>query len=363
MMNIMISYRRDDSGGHAGRLYDRLSLAFGRKNVFRDIDKIKPTEDFSESIVEAVQNSTVVLTLIGKQWTAVSDAQGRSRLDDPDDYVRREIVMAMDGRPRVMPVLVGGAQMPIAADLPDELQRIATIQAFEIRDHRFDADVKLLIQTISPGWKRLLQRHLLSIIGLLVAAIGIVALIVFLLSPGEFELRSDPKLISRAELRQTILDRDFYDSSRHPTGNGVANEYQVLTLEGDHVVVDQATRLTWQREGSDSWLEEDDLSAYIAGLNQREFAGFRDWRLPTLEEALSVLEPSQENGDLNIAPFFDPRQRYIWTGDRLNFGDGSVRWVVSFLTADAISGNLVNADDNGKFFVRAVRSGLPDFLE
>ena len=363
MTNIMISYRRDDTAGHAGRLYDRLSIAFGRDKVFRDVDKIKPAENFSESIHEAVQQSTVVLALIGKQWARVIDAGGGRRLDDPDDYVRREIVMAMDGRPRLMPVLVGGGQMPVAEELPDELQKITTIHAFEIRDDRFDEDVGLLMQMICPRWKRLLSRHAFLIISFLVVLASVLIVAILPSISVNHDLRSDPRLLSRSELRKLVLDRDFFDSARHPEGTGIDNEYKVMTLEGKYVVIDRGTKLVWQRGGSDNWLEEDEIYAFIDSLNENEFAGFQDWRLPTVEEALSILEPLPANGDLNVGPVFDPRQRYIWTADRLNFDDGSVHWVVSFLTADVISGNLFNADDRGKFYVRAVRSGLPESSE
>ena len=112
-MKIFISYRRDDSAGYAGRLFDHLAARFGAKNVFMDIDTIEPGEDFRTVVENAVSTCDVVLAMIGKQWLSLSDAQGGRRLDDPRDWVRIEIATALaNSRVRVIPVLVRDASMP-----------------------------------------------------------------------------------------------------------------------------------------------------------------------------------------------------------------------------------------------------------
>ena len=92
---IFISYRRDDSGYAAGRLFDRLSQRFGRDRLFMDIDTIGLGVDFAHSIDEAIAGCDVVLAVIGRDWLTAADAQGRRRLDDPQDFVRQELVAAL----------------------------------------------------------------------------------------------------------------------------------------------------------------------------------------------------------------------------------------------------------------------------
>ena len=88
---IFISYRRDDTSGHAGRLYDRLSARFGAERIFMDIDTIKPGVDFVTVIDDAVASCAVLIALIGKQWLTITDAAGARRLDNPHDFNRLQI--------------------------------------------------------------------------------------------------------------------------------------------------------------------------------------------------------------------------------------------------------------------------------
>src|SRR5580765_5596226 len=101
MSRIFISYRRDDTGGYAGRLNDRLSEAFGAQEIFRDIEDIAPGVDFVQEIEREVAACDVLLVVIGRQWTASVDAHGRSRLQDPHDFVRLEIAAALRRNIRV----------------------------------------------------------------------------------------------------------------------------------------------------------------------------------------------------------------------------------------------------------------------
>ncbi|MEW5958620.1 MAG: SUMF1/EgtB/PvdO family nonheme iron enzyme [Chloroflexota bacterium] len=147
MTRIFISYRRDDSAGFAGRLYDRLGAHFGPENVFMDIDAIEPGLDFVEVIEQAVSSCDVLIALIGPRWLAVTDARGRRRLDNPADFVRLEIKAALDRNIRVIPTLVGGAAMPASGELPAELKPLARRNALEI-GARFHPDVDSLIELL-----------------------------------------------------------------------------------------------------------------------------------------------------------------------------------------------------------------------
>ncbi len=112
-MKVFISYRREDSAGHSGRLHDSLQSHFGADNVFMDLSDIDSGQNFVDVIQTAIRSSDVVLAVIGKQWLTCSSA-GKRRLDLPDDFVRTEIGVALEHGVPVIPVLVQGAGMPLA---------------------------------------------------------------------------------------------------------------------------------------------------------------------------------------------------------------------------------------------------------
>ncbi|MPZ76424.1 MAG: TIR domain-containing protein [Deltaproteobacteria bacterium] len=145
---IFVSYRRDDARGDAGRLTDKLKIRFGDKQIFRDVEAIEAGVDFVEAINQAVSQCAVLLAIIGPNWLKVTDGQGRRRLDDPDDFVRLEIAVALQRNVRVVPVLVGGASMPKAEELPPGLESLARRQAHELSDPRWDFDVGQLTETL-----------------------------------------------------------------------------------------------------------------------------------------------------------------------------------------------------------------------
>ncbi|HEY7556557.1 MAG TPA: toll/interleukin-1 receptor domain-containing protein [Candidatus Binatia bacterium] len=148
MAGIFISYRRDDTAPYAGRLYDRLNKEFDDDHVFMDIDAIDPGEDFVEVINQKLDACSAVIALIGKAWLSAADETGGRRLDNPDDYVRRELAAALARKVRVIPVLVGGAGMPRSDKLPDELMPLSRRNAIEISDTRFHSDVDRLVQAL-----------------------------------------------------------------------------------------------------------------------------------------------------------------------------------------------------------------------
>ena len=145
---VFITYRREETAAHAGRLYDAMVARFGEDNVFMDVD-MAPGVDFVERITEAVAACHVLIVVMGPRWATVQDEQGRARLADPEDFVRLEVETALK-RPEVtpIPVLVSGARMPNREDLPPELGAIARRNALELDDHRWRYDVGRLISTL-----------------------------------------------------------------------------------------------------------------------------------------------------------------------------------------------------------------------
>lgn len=144
---IFINYRREDTAGHAGRLHDVLDNRF-RGSVFMDIDKIEAGQDFVEVIDDALSKCKVLLVMIGRQWFSVTNSDGRRRLDNPEDFVRREVAAALVRNIKVIPILVEGAGMPRQEDLPEELKKLSRLNAMEISDTRWAYDVGRLIEVL-----------------------------------------------------------------------------------------------------------------------------------------------------------------------------------------------------------------------
>ena len=143
---VFVSYRREQSSGHAGRLVDLLVPDhFKADEVFIDID-MDPGVDFVEALEEAVQACEVLLVLIGPRWAEATDAAGRARLHQAHDYVRLEIAAALRRGPavRVVPLLLAGAEMPSTEALPDDLVPLARRQALVLTDQRWKDDVRRL---------------------------------------------------------------------------------------------------------------------------------------------------------------------------------------------------------------------------
>ena len=120
----------------------------------------------------------------------------------------------------------------------------------------------------------------------------------------------------------------FYGHSTIP------HEYETKIIDDDKVVIDHATGLMWQQSGSYDYMKRKEVKKWLRGLNRKGYAGHNDWRIPTVEEASSLLEASEKNGNLYIDTVFDKKQRWLWTGDscssggmwRVYFDDGYVDW-------------------------------------
>jgi DNA polymerase len=146
MSAIFISYRRADSGGHSGRLRDHVVRYVPEDDVFMDTEGIPPGADFVEMLDKEVTSCAVFLAVIGPSWAA--DDGGTRRIDQEQDFVRTEVRLAIQHGKHIIPVLVGGAKMPTAAQLPDDIAALARRNAVEIRDRHFASDVAQLVEAI-----------------------------------------------------------------------------------------------------------------------------------------------------------------------------------------------------------------------
>jgi hypothetical protein len=171
MTTVFISYRRDDSSGYAGRLYDRLVACYGEAAIFMDYYDLAPGADFPKAIDSDLAQSDVVLAVIGPRWIDARNADGSLRLGHQGDFVSRELMGALEKHKQVIPVLVGGASMPSASQLPLQLQALASLQAWEIRDARFDDDMKALLEFLPAATPMPAQPAVVSLAGDWVASV------------------------------------------------------------------------------------------------------------------------------------------------------------------------------------------------
>lgn len=185
-MKLFISYRRGDSKDFAGRLADRLRAESQIDEIFLDIDAIEPGEPFKDKIARSMKKSAVCLVLIGREWLGEAASGASARIFDDNDFVRMEVAEALSGAVKVIPVLVNGADMPEASQLPPDLQRLPSLNAISVRHESFRRDADFLADAIlsrkEPGpLSRYWNRHpfqesvVRALLGLVVAAILVVA--------------------------------------------------------------------------------------------------------------------------------------------------------------------------------------------
>jgi hypothetical protein len=147
-IRIVISYRREDTPGGAGRLRQDLGAHFGREQVFLDIDAIPPGVDWIEEIEKTVSTADVLLPVIGLHWLTVTDENGHRRLDDPNDVLRFEIETALHAAVRVIPIQLHGAPMPKTDQLPASLIGLTRRQSIRIDDEDWPHDVQKLVRAL-----------------------------------------------------------------------------------------------------------------------------------------------------------------------------------------------------------------------
>jgi hypothetical protein len=154
MPEIFIGYRRSDGAAYAGRIYDRLRRHYGESAVFMDIQEIQPGERFRQVIEDNIRAARIFIALIGPNWLGARGADGTRRLDSREDLVGRELALALSLGKRVIPVTVGGADLPDRNQLPEPLQSLVEYNAFDMRDRTFEADMRELVGAIDRALGR-----------------------------------------------------------------------------------------------------------------------------------------------------------------------------------------------------------------
>jgi hypothetical protein len=145
-MAVFISYRREDSEGDSRALYNRLAAETDESNLFLDFAAISPGDDWRARITENLDKVQAVVVVIGPKWLEILNARAST---DTHDEVRRELSVAL-AKPglRILPILVKGARMPSAGDLPPELQILSSKNALEVRGSAWDSDVNRVVNAL-----------------------------------------------------------------------------------------------------------------------------------------------------------------------------------------------------------------------
>jgi TIR domain len=319
---IFVSYRRDDSPGTTGRLFDRLRQRFTRSRIFMDIDAIEPGEDFLKKIEQAVASCEVLIAVVGTRWLRLSDGDGKSRLDNPQDFVRLEIVTALRRGIRVIPVLVDGASMPSSRDLPEEFEPLTRRQALELSHTRFNTDADRLIEAIDRALKQAkAQRD----------------------APPQAGMESDPIEASRSSEVQSEASskkRQTNGRTRHvpirlilivlclaiilvlairlpPAANEVKVGAKVFlrSREGSYVIAAQAAKYNWPRPGNEG-------KVILTLLSNGPLRHGSVVQIQSLEQNL--------NGNDLLGAFTDSHDCYYWAH---SYDEKKQGWIVNKLDA------------------------------
>lgn len=283
---VFLCYARADIT-KVKRLYEELSAA-GFK-PWMDVEDILGGEDWRESVLETIRQADFFVACLSKSSV---DRRG---------VIQEEIREALDAwRGKLASDIYLIPARLEECEVPKVLARFQWVDLLEER-----------------GFERLRAALRVGLVRL-----GIVQ---------PLHLRSTPiQALSEDAVLQMLIQQDFFDRERHWLGRGILHDYERVEREGQPLVLDHATRLTWQQSGSEEALSYDEAAAYVTKLRDTQFAGNSDWRLPTLEEAMSLVEPTCFGG-LHLSPLFDAKQSWIWTADRKGTSERPQQdsWVVA----------------------------------
>ena len=167
--------------------------------------------------------------------------------------------------------------------------------------------------------------------------------------------RSTPIALTESELVEVLNRYGFPDTCNNATGAGFTNSFVPREINGGSVVVDNHSGLMWQKSGSTEGIMSGIMiyskaQEWVNNLNVKKFASFDDWRLPTVEEAMTLMETKAKNRDLRIDRLFDSTQESVWTCDKVSKpGRNGWVWVVNY------NGYCYDNSPSSSVHVRVVR--------
>ena len=284
MSKILISYRREDSADVTGRIYDRLIQQFGQEAVFKDVDSIPFGVDFRIHLDAQVAKCEVFLAVIGRDWLKKRGGKGKSRLDDPGDFVRIEIESALKRQIPVIPVLVSGVSIPPAERLPASLQDLPYRNGIPVRpDPDFHRDMDRLIEYLKQQIQGL-KEHRTEPVSPFVEPLRTEA-------PADMvKVPKGPFLYGEKRVRE-VIDHDYW-IDKYPVTN---EKYRSFVLADGY-----RNQAYWSSEGW-KWKTEENISSPeywndtewnkadrpVVGVSYFEAEAYAKWagkRLPTERE-------------------------------------------------------------------------------
>jgi len=148
MASVFINYRRADSASWAKKLFEHLSMRYGKDLIFEDVESLRPGEKWMNAILQEILRCDVFLVLIGPSWLGLKDDQGRRRIANDEDVLRVEVSEALKARCTVIPILVGGTDMPSKEELPDSIAALTERQAVSFAT----SDGTLMLRSLSKNF-------------------------------------------------------------------------------------------------------------------------------------------------------------------------------------------------------------------
>jgi hypothetical protein len=297
---IFISYAHEDIG-MAKQIYNDLKR-FGL-DVWIDYENLLPGQQWKVAIEKEIKRSTYYIVLLSSHSVTKRG------------FIPKEMKIAYEVLKQCPKDDID--MIPVRLDNCEPALKITEVQWVDLfPDNEYENGIKKILKVVNPE-------------GLL--------------------LRREPIKLYENDATEMIKRYGFYEEFKNPEGRGFEHVYLELEIDRDRFVVDEATGLMWQQSGSSDRMNFDGAMGYIDELNRQKYAGFNDWRLPTLEEAMSLMERERKNKDLHIDPIFDNNQTWIWTSDQVK--GLSAAWIVVF--------DFGYCDVSGLFdnYVRAVRLG------
>lgn len=284
MAKVFLSYAHEDIGW-AKRIYNDLKRY--NLDVWFDTVSLAPGQTWEIEIEKALEASDFCLILLSAHST------------EKKGYVQKEIKTALE----ILDMYPEGSVylIPIRLNKCDpshrKLKKLQWIDVFP--EKNYNKGIKRIVEVINPGCTM---------------------------------LRSTPTVLSEGDASIMVRKFDFYDKYKNFEGKGISHEYSVKLIENDPVVIDNATGLMWGQKGLGKRVAYDYSLEWVSELNNKRFAGFTDWRMPTLEEAMSLLIRKREDGEICVDPMFEElykKTNFVEIGELYidSIFDKGVHWI------------------------------------
>jgi len=277
MSGIFISYRREDSAGHAGRLYDRLEREFPNDKVFIDVERIASGDDFAQKIESTLQQCDVCIVVIGKRWLTAADKYGQRRLDKANDWVRTEVSAALTRNVKVIAMLVDDASLPEEKALPGELVRLRSLHATPVRHETFHQDVDRLVLAIKDVLGARKQAHAKAHAQGERRTHPLDGLEYVWIPPGDF-------MMGRVPGDDVQAERYGVERPRHPvrlTHGFWLSRGPVTVRAYRHFALKRTLPMPRSTKNNPNWANDDHPIANITWMQAREYCAWVGGRLPT----------------------------------------------------------------------------------